>query len=77
VQIEEPSDTSGYVPAEVDQVEIHGGFQIVSAVLEGTDIEVKARVAHDDDINEDDAVWLKFPSANVRLFHKQQSLEAA
>ena len=77
VQTEEPSDTSEYVPAHVEQVEIHGGFQIVSATLKDTDIEVKARVAHDDDVDEGDSIWLHFPSENVRLFHKQQSLEAA
>ena len=77
MQTEEPSDTSEYVPAHVEQVEIHGGFQIVSATLKDTDIEVKARVAHDDDVDEGDSIWLHFPSENVRLFHKQQSLEAA
>lgn len=77
VAFEEPDDTSKYIPASVHQVELHSGFQIVTAVLEGSDVEVKARVAHDDPVEDGDSVWLKFPSENARIFHKQQSLEVA
>ncbi|PSQ97250.1 MAG: ABC transporter ATP-binding protein [Bacteroidetes bacterium SW_9_63_38] len=77
VAFEEPADTSEYVPASVNQVELHSGFQIATAVLEGSDVEVKARVAHDDPVDDGDFVWLKFPGEDVRLFHKQESLEAA
>jgi glycerol transport system ATP-binding protein len=76
VQVAQPEDDSGYVPATVDQVEMLGGFQIITATLDETDVEVKARVAHDFAINEDAKVWLRFPPDDIRFFHQQQAVSA-
>jgi glycerol transport system ATP-binding protein len=75
VQVADPKEDTSYIPAQVDQVEILGGFQIVTATLNDTDIEVKARVAHDYAIEEGAKVWLKFPRDEVRFFHQEQSVE--
>jgi glycerol transport system ATP-binding protein len=75
VQVAEPEDRTEYIPARVDQVEMLGGFQIVTAVIEDTDVEVKARVAHDYAIDVDASIWLQFPRDEVRLFHREQSVK--
>lgn len=77
VQVADPKDENGYLPATVDQVEMLGGFQIVTATLRDIDVEVKARVAHDFAIEEGARVWLSFPPDNLRLFHQQQAVNAA
>jgi glycerol transport system ATP-binding protein len=74
VQVADPEDTTEFVPADVTQVEILGGFQIVTATLKDTDVEIKARVAHDFSIEEGDSIWLRFPREDVRLFHHQESV---
>jgi glycerol transport system ATP-binding protein len=53
-----------------------GGFQIVTATLDGTEVEVKARVAHDYAIEEDASLWLHFPGDEVRFFHEQEAVSA-
>jgi len=75
VQVAAPREDASYIPAHVDQVEILGGFQIVTATMKGTDVEVKARVAHDYAIDEGAKIWLHFPRDEVRFFHQEQSVE--
>jgi glycerol transport system ATP-binding protein len=74
VQIVEPKEDTNYIPGSVDQVEMVGGYQIVTAILEDSDIEVKARVAHDFAIEEDANIWLKFPSSDIQLFYDEQAV---
>ena len=77
VQVADPKDETHYVPATVNQVEMLGGYQIITATLEETDVEVKARVAHDFAIEEGVNVWLSFPPEDIRFFHQQQAVSAA
>ena len=77
VQMAEPEEGTDYVPATVDQVEMLGGFQIITATLDETDVEVKARVSHDFAIEEGAGVWLSFPPDDIRFFHKQEAVSAA
>jgi glycerol transport system ATP-binding protein len=77
VQVADPKDEEEYVPAVVDQVEMLGGFQIVTATLKDTDVEVKARVAHDYAIEVDANIWLNFPPDDIRFFHEEQAVTAA
>ncbi len=76
VQVAEPDAEDGFIPSEVEKVEMLGGFQIVTAIPEGTDAEVKARVAHDYAIDEDASLWLKFPGDQVQLFHQENAVHA-
>jgi glycerol transport system ATP-binding protein len=76
VQVAEPDDEDAFIPAQVDKVEMLGGFQIVTATLDGTEVEVKARVAHDYAIEEDASLWLHFPGDEVRFFHEQEAVSA-
>ena len=64
------------LPAAVDQVEMLGGYRIVTAVLKGDGPAVKARVPHDALIEEGDSVWLQMPPDQVRLFHNDQAVRA-
>jgi len=77
VQVADPKDETQYVSALVNQVEMLGGFQIITATLADTDVEVKARVAHDFAIEEDANVWLRFPPDDIRFFHQEQAVSAA
>ena len=77
VQVADPKDETHYVPAIVEQVEMLGGYQIITATLKETDVEVKARVAHDFAIEEDANVWLSFPPDDIRFFHQEQAVSAA
>ncbi len=77
VQVANPHDEADYAPAIVDQVEMVGGFQIITATLEDTDVEVKARVAHDFAIEKDASIWLSFPPDDIRFFHQQEAVGAA
>jgi glycerol transport system ATP-binding protein len=74
VQVADPKEDTNYIPATVDQVEMVGGFQIVTAHLKETDVEVKARVAHDFMIEEDASIWLSFPPDDVQFFHQQEAV---
>ncbi len=76
-QMEEPEDDVEYIPSVVDQVEIHGGFRIITSTLEGSDVEILTRVAHDFQVEEGDEVWLYLPREDVRLFHHEQAVEPA
>lgn len=76
VQVAKPEPTNEFVPATVDQVEMLGGFRIITATLDDTDVEVKARVAHDFAIKADAQVWLNFPPDDIRLFHEQEAVPA-
>lgn len=76
VQVAEPDENDGFIPGRVKKVEMLGGFQIVTAVPEGTDAEVKARVAHDYPIDKDASLWLKFPGDQVQLFHREEAVHA-
>jgi len=76
VQVARPEAEDNFVPATVDQVEMLGGFRIITTTLEDTDVEVKARVAHDFAIEADAQVWLKFPPDDIRLFHEQEAVPA-
>jgi len=76
VQVADPKEDTGYIPAIVDQVEMVGGYQIITAELENTDVEVKARVAHDFMIDEDASIWLHFPPEDVQFFHEDQAIRA-
>jgi glycerol transport system ATP-binding protein len=53
-----------------------GGYQIITAELENTDVEVKARVAHDFMIDEGASIWLHFPPEDVQFFHEDQAIRA-
>ncbi len=77
VQVADPEENANYMPAIVDQVEMIGGFQIITARLEETDVEIKARVAHDFMIEEDATVWLSLPPDDVQFFHQQQAVRAS
>ena len=74
VQVAEPEDESDFVPATVDKVEMLGGYQIITATLEDSDVEVKARVAHDFAIEEDAGIWLSMPPDDIRFFHEQEAI---
>ena len=76
VQAAEPRNDSPYIPGTVDQVEMLGGFQIVTITPEETDAEVKARVAHDYAVAEGATIWFQFPPDDIRLFHDQQAVAA-
>jgi glycerol transport system ATP-binding protein len=76
VQVADPEDDTEYIPATVDQVEMVGGYQIITAQLDDTDVEVKARVAHDYMIDEGAAIWLRFPAEDVQFFHEEQAIRA-
>jgi glycerol transport system ATP-binding protein len=76
VQVADPHADADYLPATVDQVEMLGGFQIITATLDNTDVEVKARVAHDFAIDEDASVWLSFPPSDIRFFHDHEAIPA-
>jgi glycerol transport system ATP-binding protein len=76
VQVADPHDESSYLPAVVDQVEMLGGFQIITATLTETSVEVKARVAHDFAIEEGASVWLSFPASDLQFFHEEQAVTA-
>ncbi len=75
VRIDDPAGESGWLGATVNQVEMLGGFQVVTATLGDSEVEVKARTAHDDPIEQGDEVWLKFPVEEVRVFHEEQAVE--
>jgi glycerol transport system ATP-binding protein len=77
VELTAPEDETGYLPATVNQVEMVGGYQIVTVTLEDTDVEVKARVAHDYAIDEGASIWLSFPPNDIRFFHQQEAVGAA
>lgn len=77
VQVAQPEDKNGFIPSQVEKVEMLGGFQIVTAIPDGTDVEVKARVAHDYAIDEDASLWLKFPGDEVQFFHQKDAVHAA
>ena len=76
VQVAKPENGSGFIPSQVEKIEMLGGFQIITAIPEGTDIEVKARVAHDYAIDEDAPLWLKFPGEKVQFFHQEDAVHA-
>jgi glycerol transport system ATP-binding protein len=74
VQVADPKEDPHYIPATVQQVEMVGGYQIVTARLEETDVEIRARVAHDFMIESDASIWLSFPPNDVQFFHEQQAV---
>ena len=76
VQVADPKEDTDYIPATVDQVEMVGGYQILTTRLDDTDVEVKARVAHDFMIEEGASIWLKFPPDTVQFFHEKQAVHA-
>ncbi len=76
VQVARPEHEEEFVPSQVEKVEMLGGFQIVTATIQDTDVEVKARVAHDYAIEEDARLWLKFPDDEVRFFHQEEAVPA-
>jgi len=77
LQATAPDDETDALPATVDQVEMIGGYQIVTVTLADTDVEVKARVAHDFPIEDGASVWLTFPPDDIRFFHQQEAVRAA
>jgi glycerol transport system ATP-binding protein len=77
LQATAPDDEAGALPATVDQVEMVGGYQIVTVTLADTDVEVKARVPHDFSIEDGASVWLTFPPDDIRFFHQQEAVNAA
>lgn len=77
VQVADPKEDTNYIPAVVNQVEMVGGYQIVTARLDDTDVEVKARVAHDFMIQEEAKIWMSFPPDTVQFFHQQQAVRAS
>jgi glycerol transport system ATP-binding protein len=76
VQVADPKEDTNYIPATVDQVEMVGGFQIVTACLNDTNVDVKARVAHDFMVEKDAKIWLSFPPEAVQFFHQEQAVRA-
>ena len=77
VQVADPKEDTHYVPATVDQVEMVGGYQILTTCLDDTDVEVKARVAHDYMIEEGASIWLSFPPDTIQFFHEKQAVHAS
>lgn len=77
VQVADPKEDSNYIPARVEQVEMIDGFQIVTARLKDTDVDLKARVAHDFMIEEGASVWLSLPPDDVQFFHQEQAVRAS
>jgi glycerol transport system ATP-binding protein len=76
VQVADPKEDTDYIPATVDQVEMVGGYQILTTRLDDTEVEVKARVAHDFMIEEGASIWLNFPPDTVQFFHEKQAVHA-
>lgn len=76
VEVDDPDDDAGVLPATVDQVEILGGYRIVTATIHDTQVEVKARIAHDSLIEEGASVWLRFSSHKLRLFRDGEAVTA-
>jgi len=77
VQVAQPEDEEAeYLPVTVDQVEMLGGFQIITAYLEDTEVEVKARVAHDFAVEEGSSIWMGFPTEDLQFFHEEQAVTA-
>ena len=74
VQVADPKGEADYLPAIVDQVEMLGGYQIITATLTDTEVDVKARVAHDFVIEEGASIWLHFPPDAIRFFHEQEAV---
>jgi len=69
--------TDDYLPATVTQVEMVGGFQIITAYLDETEVAVKARVAHDYAIEEGASIGLRFPPDDIQFFHQEQAIRAS